>query len=915
MPSIDDYRPYPYTLSDTRMVFDIRDGVTLVQSTFKVVRKAGTDAPLRLDGLRVTTREGKKVRLMDLLRVSVDGRDLTDNEYSLDDRSLSIFDLPNTGEVTVNTRIWPERNSEMLGLYKTGEEEDDLYLTQFEAEGFRRITYYPDRPDVGSIFTVSITADAKRFPVLLSNGNLVSEETVAGRRTAVWLDPRSKPCYLVAVVAGDLAVTRGSFQRYPERSGDEPVLLEIYTKSADRMHCDHPMKALKAAMRFDQERFDRFYRRGRFMIVAVKSFLYGAMENASLNIFNIARLIASKDIATDDNYLDVMRVVAHEYLHDSSGNAVTLRDFMHIALKEGFTVFRDQEFTASLNSKALQRIADFIFLRQNQFLEDAGPHAHPVLPKQIENIENLYTTTVYYKGAEIVRMIQTLLGWKRFKAASNKYFDRYDGKAVTVEHFVQTMEDASGIDLKQFRRWYDQSGTPVLSVSEHATKSGIRLEIEQSSPSTPGQPAAEKEPLHIPLAIGLVGPQGKELLGTPGNGNSCVDSDAFVEESPDDEGTLVVHLRTRRTVVSLEGVPEGSSVSFLRDGSAPVVVDWNRSARTLVHLAKHDANAFGAWDAAQKLASSAILAEAGGGRGGTNARADSEPLDAFLHLARELAEKAARAPDDGQAKAVIAHTLSLPSEIQLLTQAPGTDIRAISEARESLSKRIAGLEVDWEALVQANRDEGPYVWEPRAVARRKLKGVAMGFAARHLDAHSPQRALQLVVSTLDLANNLTDRLQGLNALLRLESVGDTEKDRLLNAFYDDWKDEELVIDAWFALQAACSSWASLERIEELAQHDGFRPKNPNRLRALYGQFANANVRFHEAGCYTWYADRVVEIDRFAPILAAAFVRSMSSLELLDVNRARMMRLALERVKRADPSKGLAELVDKCLGLD
>ena len=914
MPSLDDYRPYDYTLSDTRMAFDIRDGVTLVQSTFNVARKSGTDAPLKLDGLRVTTREGKKVRLMDLLRVSVDGRDLTDNEYSLDDRSLSIFDLADTGEVTIHTRIWPERNSEMLGLYRTAQDEDDLYLTQFEAEGFRRITYYPDRPDVGSTFTVSVTADAKRFPVLLSNGNLVSEETVAGRRTAVWVDPRSKPCYLVAVVAGDLAVTRGSFQRHPDRPDEEPVLLEIYTKSADHMHCDHPMKALKAAMRFDQERFDRFYRRDRFMIVAVKSFLYGAMENASLNIFNIARLIASKDIATDDNFLDVMRVVAHEYLHDSSGNAVTLRDFMHIAQKEGLTVFRDQEFTASLNSKTLQRIADFIFLRRNQFQEDAGPHAHPVLPKQIDNIENLYTTTVYYKGAEIVRMLQALLDWNRFKAASNKYFDDYDGQAVTVEHFVQTMEDVSGIDLKQFRRWYEQAGTPVLSVREHVIESGIRLEIVQSCPSTPGQAGAEKQPLHIPLAIGLVGPQGQELLGTTENGDSRMDSDAF-SESPDDDGTVMVHLKARRTVVSFEGVPEGSSVSFLRDGSAPVVVDWNRSAETLVHLAKRDANRFGGWDAAQKLASLAILAEADSERGSTNARADTGPVDAFLHLARELAETAAGAPDDGEAKALIAHMLTLPNEMEVLVQAPGTDIRAISDARESLSKRIAGLEVDWEALVQANRDEGPYAWEAPAVARRRLKGVAMGFAARYLDAHSPQRALALVVSTLDLADNLTDRLQGLNALLRLESVDDTEKNAHLDAFLDDWKDQELVVDAWFSVQAACSSWASLERIEGLALHDAFRPNNPNRLRALYGQFANANVRFHEPGCYQWYAERVLEIDGFAPILAAAFVRALSSLKLLDFDRARMMRLALEHVQRAEPSKGLAELVDKCLGLD
>ena len=914
MPSLKDYRPYPFTLSDTTLAFDIEEGATQVRCTFNVARKpdAHPEEPLYLDGQASATRGGERVRVMDLLRVSFNGRDLTDNEYTLDDSSLSIFDVGDGGEVAVETRICPEENTEMLGLYKTAEDEDDLYLTQNEAQGFRRITFYPDRPDVGSTFTVSVTADAARYPVLLSNGNLMSEKTVAGRRTAVWHDPFRKPCYLFALVAGDLAVTRGSFLKHPDNPDEQPVMLEIYTKPGDREHCDHPMKALKAAMQFDQDRFDRFYDLDRYMIVAVKSFLYGAMENKGLNIFNISRLIASKDIATDDNFLDVERVVSHEYFHNFSGNRVSIRDFLQIALKEGFTVFRDQEFTASLTSDALQRIIDVTFLRRNQFLEDASALAHPVQPKELRKVENAYTTTIYYKGAELVRMLQTILGRKRFKNACNKYFEDYDGQSVTIEHFLQAMRDVSGIDLEQFRLWYDHAGTPVLSVSEHATERGIRLDIEQSCPSTPGHPEAEKPPFHIPVAIGFVGPRGEELLGAAGNRRVRIESSALTE-FPNNDGTAVLHLKAARTTVAFEGLPENSSLSFLRSFSAPVTVNWNRSPQTLVHLAKFDGNEFGRWDSAQKLASAAILAKAESELDPAIRGDGSAVVESFLGLARYLAEVASEAPDDGQAKTLIAHMLTLPSEMDVLLQAPGKDIRSIADARDTLIKRIASLEVDWEALAHANRDEGPYSRELAAVARRKLKGVAMGYAARHLDANSPEHARELVLAALHDADNLTDRLISLNCLLRLESIDDAEKSMHLDAFLDAWKNQDLVVDAWFSTQAACSSWASLDRIEELSRHVAFRSRNPNRLRALYGGFANANVHFHDPGSYQWYANTVlVEVDAFAPVLAAAFARPLSCWTLLDLNRGRMMRQALESLRRGGLSEELGELIERSL---
>ena len=910
MPSLKAYRPYPFTLNDTRLAFDIRDGRTTVECTFNIARKpdAKPDEPLVLDGQTVVPRDGKRVRIMDLLSLSFNGRKLSDNEYNLEENSLTVFDVGSGGEVSMRTRIQPENNSEMLGMYKTPEDEDDLYTTQCETEGFRRITFYPDRPDVASVFTVSVTANAKRYPVLLSNGNLLRTETVSGRRTAVWHDPNPKPSYLFALVAGDLTVTRGTFQKHHDRPDEPPVILEIYTKAADQEHCDHPMEALKAAMQFDQERFDRFYDLDRHMIVAVKSFLFGAMENVSLNIFNVARLIASKDIATDANFLDVERVVAHEYFHHFSGYKVRIRDFLQIALKEGFTVFRDQEFTASLTSEALQRIVDATFLRRNQFPEDAGPNAHPVQPKDLRRIENAYTTTIYYKGAELVRMLQTILGRSRFKDGCNRYFEDYNGKAVTLEHFVRAMHDVSGIDLQQFHLWYHQAGTPALSVNEQVSDSGIRLEIEQSCPSTPGQPETEKQPFHVPVAIGLVGPNGEELLDASKHVRANVQSSAAIE-SPNEDGTVVLHLTTARAEVAFDGVPAGSSVSFLRNFSAPVTVHWSRSPETLIHLAKRDNDAFGRWDASQKLASAAILALAGGKPVNTNASAGPAVVNSYLKLVGELAETAGHAPDDGEAKTLIADMLTLPTEMDVLLQSPGADIGDIGKARESLTKRIAGLDVDWQAIAESNRDAGPYSRELPAVARRKLKGAAISYLAHHLDAHSPERALTLITSTLDQADNLTDRLIALNGLLRLESIDEAEKITHLDAFLETWEEKELVVDAWFTVQAACPSWASLDRIEALRSHPAFRPRNPNRLRALYGQFANRNVQFHEPECYRWYAEKVLEIDAFAPVLAAAFARALSCWALLDSNRSRLMRMALEGLESGELSEELGELVE------
>ena len=566
---LEDYQPPAYTTLATDLVFEIADGATRVASTLTVQRQGAGDE-LRLAGQALT-----------LESVAIDGRTLGGNEYALDDEGLTLFGLNDNARVEIVTRIVPEENTALEGLYKSG----GMYCTQCEAEGFRRITYFQDRPDVLSKFRTTIVADGERYPNLLSNGNLLSRETLEdGRTRVVWEDPHPKPSYLFALVAGNLASIEDEFVTASGRT----VRLQIFSEPHNIGQCDYAMDVLKRSMRWDEERFGREYDLDLFMVVAVEDFNMGAMENKGLNIFNTSCVLATPDTATDARYQRVEAVVAHEYFHNWSGNRVTCRDWFQLSLKEGFTVFRDAEFSSDMNSRTVKRIEDVSFLRAVQFAEDSGPLAHPVRPDSYIEISNFYTTTVYEKGAEVVRMLQTLVGADGFRRGSDLYFNRHDGQAVTTDDFVRAMEEANGVDLTQFRRWYSQAGTPVLTVQADREQDALTLTIEQSCPPTPGQPT--KDPFHIPLRLGLLDPAGRAVPLS----EDALSSDAEVTVA---DGEALLQLREPSTRLRFRGAGTGYRPSLLRGFSAPVRINSEVSNEDLEFLARHDSDGFCRWDA------------------------------------------------------------------------------------------------------------------------------------------------------------------------------------------------------------------------------------------------------------------------------------------------------------------------------
>ena len=879
-----EYRPYSFEVAETQLEFDLRDGETVVQSVLSIVRKPGTTDSLVLDGVG-----------LDLRRIAIDGVALRGNEYTVDDRSLEIFDVGERCRVEVTVAIGPEDNTALEGLYKSR----SMYCTQCEAEGFRHITYYPDRPDVLSRFTTSITADAERFPVLLSNGNRTAAgATQDGRHRATWHDPFPKPAYLFALVAGDLAVLEDEFVT---RSGRK-VALRIYSEPHNIGQCDFPMAALKRAMRWDEERFGREYDLDVFMIVAVEDFNAGAMENKGLNIFNTSAILAHKDTATDDRFTFVESVVAHEYFHNWSGNRVTCRDWFQLSLKEGFTVYRDQEFSADMNSPELKRIEDVASLRGDQFPEDSGPLAHSVRPDSYVEISNFYTGTVYKKGAEVVRMIATLLGRERFRAGCDAYFDRHDGSAVTIEDFVKAMEDTSGLDLSLFRRWYAQAGTPILSVREHRSDEALDLAIRQTCDPTPDQPT--KQPLPIPLALGVVS-DGQDALGAAGIDNGFDVSCETVAEvqSPDAGGTVVVRADQPETIVSFRNLPANAEISLLRGFSAPLRIDYPRRPGALGELALNDPDEFARWDAAQTLLGNAIL-DAGSGGGNV--------VDEALAMVRALAEAALAAPDDGKARALIAASLALPNESWLLELVPGTDILAISDARLALAEKIADA-VDWLSLVEAN-PTGAYRPELRDMARRRLRHQALRYALNHLDRSDPARAHELTTTLMTDADNLTDRAAALRGLVGLSSLDTEDKAKHLDSFYRGWSHEALVVDLWFNVQAQNPLPGGLDRVRALEQHEAFDPENPNKVRALVSAFANGNPRnFHDGdGAYRWLGEKIVQIDAFNRNVAARLAKTLIVWRRHDAPRGLAMRGTLEWIRGHELSPDTGEVVVKGL---
>jgi aminopeptidase N len=882
---LSEYQSPAYQIEEVDLRFEIADGSTEVTSRLQVRRSSGTPAgtALRLDGQDLT-----------LVSVAVDGAPLGSNQYRVDDDSLTLYDLPESAEIRIVTRICPEENTALEGLYKSG----GMYCTQCEAEGFRRITYYQDRPDVLARFTTTIVADAERYPVLLSNGNPIGDRRLeGGRREVTWEDPFPKPSYLFAMVAGDLALLE---DRYVTASG-RTVALRIYSEPHNIGQCGYAMESLKRAMRWDEQAFGREYDLDIYMIVAVDDFNMGAMENKGLNIFNTSATLASPDTATDDGYERVEAIVAHEYFHNWSGNRVTCRDWFQLSLKEGFTVFRDAEFTSDVRSRTVKRIDDVMLLRSVQFAEDAGPLAHPIRPASYIEISNFYTPTVYEKGAEVVRMLHTLLGPDRFRRGCDLYFERHDGQAVTTEDFVAALADASGLDLGQFQRWYDQAGTPVLTVNESFEGGCFTLRIAQSCPATPGQPA--KAAFHIPVLLGMLDATGRELAGLQ------VEASDPLETREPAAGGMLLHLRSAEATVTVRGLVEKPIVSLLRGFSAPVRVHHARPPAELALLAVNDSDGFVRWDSLQTLVVGEIarLQE----RAAAGAAGTVEP--SLLALFGDILGHALRAPDEAEPKLMLAAMLTLPDENYLFEQFDRVDVGRLCDARDALHLAISQrFRDDWRALYEANRSRGPFSPDPLPAARRALKHVALGFLAPALPG---SEAETLLGDHYLRADNLTERRAALWETMRHPGLAAEFRQRLFDDFYGRWQREALVVNLWFSLQAGSPS-TTAEAARALAGHAAFDARNPNKLRSLYGAFALRNHRnFHasDGSGYRFLAEAVADVDGRNPSMAASLAKPLTRWRRLDPERARSMRAVLEHLATGEGlSPDLYEVVTKSL---
>lgn len=872
-----DYQVPDYLIDETHLTFELFEDHSLVHA--QLVMRRNPDAGA---GLPKLVLDGQQ---LELLHLKLDDRELGEGDYRLTDSHLTLQPTQERFVVDSSVRIHPESNTALEGLYKSG----TMFCTQCEAEGFRKITFYLDRPDVMSKFTTTVSAEQHAYPVLLSNGNpIASGSEEGGRHWATWEDPFKKPAYLFALVAGDLWCVEDSFTTMSSRE----VALRIYVEPENIDKVQHAMDSLKRSMKWDEEVYGREYDLDIFMIVAVNDFNMGAMENKGLNIFNSSCVLAKAETATDAAHQRVEAVVAHEYFHNWSGNRVTCRDWFQLSLKEGFTVFRDSEFSADTHSRTVKRIEDVAYLRTHQFAEDAGPMAHPVRPDAYMEISNFYTLTIYEKGSEVLRMIHTLLGPELFRKGSDLYFERHDGQAVTCDDFVKAMEDASGIDLTQFKRWYTQAGTPRLEVSEayDAAARTYSLTFRQSCPATPGQ--SEKLPFVIPVALGLLDAQGVELpLRLQG-------------ESAAQGTSRVLSVTEAEQTFTFEGVAEKPLPSLLRGFSAPVKLHFPYSRDQLMFLMQHDSDGFNRWEAGQQL-SVQVLQELIG----QHQRGEVLVLDQRLVAAlRTLLE------DDSLDQAMVAEMLSLPGEAYLTEISEVADVEAIHAAREFARKALAdALFAPLWARYQTNREVSkatPYVAEAAHFARRSLQNIALSY----LMLSEKPEVLAACVDQFDNADNMTERLAALAVLVN--SPFQEEQGKALAMFADFFKDNPLVMDQWFSVQAGCPLPGGLERVHALMQHEAFTLKNPNKVRALIGAFANQNlINFHRAdgAGYRFLADQVITLNALNPQIASRLLAPLTRWRKYGSSRQALMKAELERILASgELSSDVYEVVSKSL---
>jgi len=864
-----DYRPPDWLVETVSLDFSLHPMQTKVRATLALKpNPEAAAAPLVLDGDGIT-----------LTGLKLDGTVLPADSYVATPDSLTIAQAPNRPfTLEIETLVDPTANTQLSGLYRTS----GNYCTQCEAEGFRRITYFPDRPDVMAVYTTRIEADKTETPVLLANGNLIdSGDLGGGRHFATWQDPHKKPSYLFALVGGDLAYIEDRFVTMSGRS----VTLRIYVEPGKEGRCGYAMDSLKRSMRWDEEAFGREYDLDIFMIVAVSDFNMGAMENKGLNVFNDKYVLASGDTATDGDFAQIEAVIAHEYFHNWTGNRITCRDWFQLCLKEGLTVFRDQEFSSDMRSRPVKRISDVRGLRAAQFIEDAGPLAHPVRPETYKEINNFYTSTVYEKGAEVVRMVQTLIGKDKFRSGMDLYFARHDGEAATVEQFIKCFADVSGRDMTQFMRWYSQAGTPEVTVCGRfdAARKTYRLDAKQNVPPTPGQPT--KEPMVIPLGIGLVGKDGRDLpLAT--------------QSASVAHGVLV--LSEPAAMIEFTGIAGKPVLSINRGFSAPIKLITDLTASDLAFLAAHDSDPFNRWQALQTIAMRLLIDNVAALHAGTAPRFDDKLIAAVAAIL-----------DDAELEpAFKALALVPPGEGDIAREIGGDiDPDAVFNARRALRAGIGdklgpGLAAAYERMAVP----GPYSPDATSAGRRSLRNVALDLLA----ATGAPEAIARAARQYGAADNMTDRMA---ALATLSLYPGPERERALAEFYARYSADALVIDKWFSLQAMTPQPDTLDRVRALTAHSAFSFANPNRVRALIGAFAANPTQFNRAdgAGYDFVTETLLALDPKNPQIAARLATAFRTWRTLEQGRRGKAESALQRVKAApNLSRDLSDIVERAL---
>ena len=857
-----DYQQPAFWIDTVDLVFDLEDDHALI--TASVDYKRNDDSALQ--NLELFGEE------LELERIAINGYELGEDDYQFTDSGMTLSNLADEFTLVITTKIYPQKNTSLEGLYQSS----GNFCTQCEAQGFRKITYFLDRPDVMGKFTTTIRGDKTKNPVMLSNGNLIdSGDLEDGKHFAKWQDPFKKPAYLFALVAGDLEHVTDS---YTTASGKK-VKLEIYTEAHNIDKCDHAMQSLKRAMKWDEERFGLEYDLDIYMIVAVDDFNMGAMENKGLNVFNSKLVFASPETATDSDYINIEAVIGHEYFHNWTGNRVTCRDWFQLSLKEGLTVFRDQEFTSDLHSRPVKRIEDVRMLRTHQFTEDASPMAHPIRPASFMEINNFYTMTVYEKGAEVVRLYNTLLGQDGFRKGMDLYFERHDGQAVTTEDFLSAMADANGIDLSQMESWYNQAGTPVVDVTMNydAEAKTCTLSFTQTSPSTPEAKSEDKQAYLIPIKFALLDSDGKEMVSD------------------------TIQLTEMTQSATFENIESTPLPSLLRDFSAPVKLNYDYSIEENIFLMANDNDDFNRWEASQCLAESLMLDMLDKHAKGDTYGVAPNVVDAYQALLEnETLDPALRA-----------EALMLPSESYLAERVEQADPDAIHAVRKLLRKTLAqGLRLSFESIYdRLQKEQGEYKIDASSIGKRRLKNACLSYLGEISDPSIHEQCYQ----QFSQSENMTDVLEALAILTNIQCP---QREQALSDFEQKWQHDTLVMDKWFAMQATSSLPETLDNVKALMDHKLFSIKNPNKVRSLIGAFAMGNpVNFHNAdgSGYQFHADCVFELDKLNPQVASRMVRALMNWRHYEAGRSGIMRDELERIKAQDGLSGdVFEIVSKAL---